>query len=378
MPNGVFRPTQAEINLANLVYNLRSVRDFVGKDMLYMAVVKADAYGHGAVECAQALERAGVDWFGVAIPSEGEELRRNGITSRILSLGGFWEGQEEFLLGHNITPVLFDLELARSLDRVAGAQGRQATVHIKIDTGMGRVGVPFDELEGFAKTMAELSNLHVEGMMTHYAAADDLSQNDFSRLQTSRFHKSVEIFSRYGMRPSITDLANSPGTFSQPDAGGNLVRLGGALYGLGDDVLPPLASLPQLKPVLSLTSRIKMVKGVAAGRTLGYGRTFETKRDSLIATIPIGYQDGYMRAFSNKADVLIGGHRVPVVGRVSMDWTLVDITDIPEAKPGDLVTLIGTDGGETVTAAELAAHAETISYEVTCGINRRVTRIFVD
>ncbi|NNE67616.1 MAG: alanine racemase [Pyrinomonadaceae bacterium] len=180
------------------------------------------------------------------------------------------------------------------------------------------------------------------------------------------------------MRPWISDLANSPGAVAHPKSRGNLVRPGGVLYGLCDDVLPQTIPLPELKPVMSLYSAIALIKPVKKGSSLGYGRTFVTRRDSVIGTIPIGYQDGYMRGFSNKAEVIVNGCRAPVVGRVSMDWTIVDLTDVPDAKKGTPVTLMGSDGSEEVTASELGSLADTISYEITCGVSRRVRRVFVD
>lgn len=378
MSANAFRPTYAEINLRNLADNLASLKSYVGEDLQYLAVVKADAYGHGAVECARILSEEGADWFGVAIPEEGLELRVSGIEERILSLGGFWKGQEDLILQHDITPVLFDVDSAANLDRAAASKGLKAKVHIKVDTGMGRVGVPFEGLSDFAEAFRGFQNLELEGLMTHFASAEDLTQKEFTETQIERFNDSVALFAEKGMRPWISDLANSPGAVAHPKSRGNLVRPGGVLYGLCDDVLPQTIPLPELKPVMSLYSAIALIKPVKKGSSLGYGRTFVTRRDSVIGTIPIGYQDGYMRGFSNKAEVIVNGRRAPVVGRVSMDWTIVDLTDVPDAKKGTPVTLMGSDGSEEVTASELGSLADTISYEITCGVSRRVRRVFVD
>ncbi|MEZ5307601.1 MAG: alanine racemase [Pyrinomonadaceae bacterium] len=372
----VKRPTRAEINLDNLEFNFNSVKEFTGGGLV-MAVVKADAYGHGAVECARRLESAGVDWFAVALTEEGVELRESGIRKRILCLGGFWEGQERELLNHSITPVIFDLDSARRFDNAASEGRMVAAVHVKIDTGMGRVGVPFRQAREFAASLRSLQNLRVEGLMTHFAAAENPSENDFTSLQIQRFHDSVFEFRNAGHNPQILDLANSPGAVAHPESRSNLIRLGGVLYGLGQDVLPQNIENPELKPVMSLHSQIEFIKNVAPGETLGYGRTFTVERDSVIATLPIGYRDGYRRGLSNQGKVLVGGKVAPVVGRVSMDWTLIDVTDISNVEVGDDVVLFGGDGDNEITAADLAQICDTISYEITCGISPRVPRKYV-
>lgn len=372
------RPTRADIDLANLTQNFHSVKNFVGKNVQYMAVVKADAYGHGAPQCAQTLEKAGVDWFGVALPEEGLELRRAGLTRPILCLGSFWPGQVDLLIQNDLTPTLFQMPAARALNAAAVAQNRMIDVHIKIDTGMGRVGVRHDRLEDFVRDIKSLKNLRVDGLMTHFAAADDLEENDFTRLQIERFQKAADIVAKSGLEPTYFDLANSPGAVAHKDAPGNMVRLGGILYGLGGDVLPKNIAKPELLPVMSLRSAITLLKRVPKGESLGYGRTFFTERDSLIATVPIGYNDGYRRSLSNLGKVLVRGEFAPVVGRISMDWTLVDVTDVENVQVGDEVVLIGRQGANRITAECLAASLDTISYEITCGISSRVPRSYVN
>lgn len=372
------RPTWAEINLDNLAFNFHSVKKFIGENLEYMAMVKADAYGHSIVECARRFEKEGVDWFGVALPEEGLILRQGGIKKRILCLGSFWCEQEKLLLENDITPIIFQLEKAELFDRAAKNFGVRANIHVKIDTGMGRVGVRFDEIENFAEQLKNYENLHVEGLMTHFAVADNLRQNDFTNLQINRFYEACEIFEAKGFTPKFKDLANSPGAIAHENSRGNLVRLGGVLYGLGGDVLPGEIEKPELKPVLSLHSKIAHLKRVPRGETLGYGRTFETEKDSVIATIPIGYEDGYRRNLSNLSRVIINGKFAPVVGRISMDWTIVDVTEISNVKIDDEVILIGRSGDTEVKAEDLARFCETISYEITCGINRRVWRKYVE
>jgi alanine racemase len=370
----VLRPTYAQINLENLIFNLRSSREFIGREVRYMAVVKADAYGHGAIECSRALEEEGVDWFGVALVEEAVELREAGITKPILCLGGFFPGQETLLFDNSITPVVFDLEQAKILDEAAQRYQKTIAIHIKIDTGMGRLGVWWDEAANFAGTLKNLANLELEGLMTHFASADNPADNDFTNSQIDRFYKAVDIFRSVGYSPRLIDLANSPGAVGHPQSRGDMVRLGGILYGLGGDVLPPGIPKPELRPVMSLHSTIAQLKRVPKGETLGYGRTFTTRRDSIIASIPIGYHDGYRRGLSNKARVIINGTSAPVVGRISMDWTIVDVTDVPKTRIGDQVILIGSDGDHAIAAEDLARILDTISYEITCGVNKRVRR----
>ena len=340
------RPTWAEIHLDNLAFNFQSVKSFVGENVKYMAVVKADAYGHNSVECAKKLERAGIDWFGVALPEEGVELRKAGIRKLILCLGSFFQGQEKILLNYNLTPSLYRLDIAERFDRAARESGVIVDAHIKVDTGMNRIGVRWDQLPEFAEKLKQYKNLKIDGVMTHFAAAD--SDPEFTNVQIKRFNESVEVLREKGFRPSFRDMANSPASVGYPQSLGDMVRLGGVLYGLVDDILPKDVKKPELKPVMTLHSKITLLKNVPAGESLGYGRVFSTKRDSLIATIPIGYQDGYMRQFSNSAKVIINGVFANVVGRVSMDWTLVDVTGVPNVKIGDEVVMIGEQNGLSV------------------------------
>ena len=372
------RPTWAEIDLDNLAFNFRSVRDFVGHEIKYMAVVKADAYGHGAIECARRLEAEGADWFGVALPEEGVELRRAGIRKLILCLGGFWDGQAEIALNYNLTPVIYQVERARVLNEAATRRGTAVAIHVKVDTGMGRIGVRYDSVGEFANELRKLDHLRLEGVMTHFAAADDLAESDFTALQMKRFDEAVAAFRENGFRPSYLDLANSPGAVAHPSSRGNMVRLGGVLYGLGGDVLPKGIDKPELRAVLSLRTRIAHLKRVPRGETIGYGRTFVTEKDSAIATIPIGYQDGFRRALSDGGQAIVRGSVVPVAGRISMDWTTLDVTSIDGVQVGDEVVLIGQQGESRLDAEDLARTIGTISYEVTCGIDRRVPRVYLD
>ncbi len=370
------RPTRAEIDLDVLAFNFCSVKSFVGDEIKYMAVVKADAYGHGAVECSRRLEAEGIDWFGVAIPEEGVELREACIRTPILCLGSFWPGQEDLIVKHHLTPVIFDEHIADLLNEYAAEAGLTIDIHVKIDTGMGRVGVRYERAADFAAAFGRFDNLRVNGLMTHFASAENPAENEFTELQIERFNTACEQFREAGHPLEWIDLANSPGAITHPTSRGNLLRLGGAVYGLLEDILTPDTKGPELRPVLSLRSEIAHIKQIKSGESLGYGRTFFTKRESLIALVPVGYADGYPRGFSNRGHVCVNGFSAPVVGRISMDWTLIDVTDVENALVGDEVLLIGEKNGCRVSAADIAKEIDTIGYEVTCGISSRVPRLF--
>jgi len=374
------RPTGAEIDLNNLAANFNEVKERVGSVAKVMAVVKANAYGHGAVQCARRLVKEGAEWFGVAIPEEGIELRASGIGQPILVLGGFWEGQASACIQQRLTPVIYRLDMLAALDQAAKDAGVVADVHVKLDTGMGRLGIRVDQLSEFIGGMKQFQNVRIDGLMTHFAAANDMACQPLTTDQIKRFHHGVAMFSDHGVQPTHLHLANSAGIYGHKESWGNMVRPGGVLYGLWRDVLPVTISDAGLRQVMSLHTRISLLKWVPAGETIGYGCTFEASRKSLIATLPIGYHDGYMRGLSNRANVMIRGTYAPVVGRVSMDLTLVDVTNVPDVALNDRVTLIGSDRSDpahAISAEDLARIAGTLSYEVTCGVGQRVPRIYV-
>jgi alanine racemase len=368
------RPTCAEIDLDALAQNFRAVRARVGAGVKVMGVVKADAYGHGAAECARRLEAEGADWFGVATPEEGFALRRAGIGRPVLCFGGFWEGQAESCLALGVVPVVYRLDMAAALDAAARAAGVVAEIHVKVDTGLGRLGVRHDEAAEFAGRLRDFKHVRVGGLLTHFAAADEPRRDCFTGDQLKRFRESVTAFRARGHEPEYEHMANSAATFAHPEAWGNMVRPGGVLYGLWRDVLPPQAAEPALRPVMTLRSRVTLLKGVHAGETIGYGCTYEAAREMVVATVPAGYADGYPRALSNRGRVIVRGQFAPVVGRVSMDLTLLDVTDVVGVRVGDRVTLLGADARLLLPAEDLARTAGTLSYEITCGVSARVPR----
>jgi alanine racemase len=371
------RPTWAEIDRDALASNFRIVKERVGPDVNVMAVVKANAYGHGAVECARRLGSEGADWFGVALPEEGIELRAAGVTQPVLCLAGFWEGQAAACLQHKLVPSVYRLDLIEAIDLAAHDRGEVADVHVKIDTGMGRLGIRFDEVSDFVNAISRFKNIRVDGLMTHFAAADEPSCGPLTHDQIERFEQAVAAFREHGYEPTYRHLANSAGIFGQPTAWGNMVRPGGVLYGLWRDILAPADRNQKFQPVMSLHSRITLLKWVLAGETVGYGCTFEASSKTLVATIPIGYHDGYRRALSNRGHAIIRGVSATVIGRISMDLTLVDVTSVPGVSLNDEVILMGHNAGLSISAEDLARTAGTLSYEVTCGIGERVPRVFI-
>jgi alanine racemase len=374
------RPTWAEIDLNNLAANFNQIKKRVSPAARVMAVVKANAYGHGAIECSRRLANEGADWFGVALPEEGIELRDSGILQPVLCLGGFWPGQAALCVRQRLTPVVYRLDMIQSLNQAASDAGVVADVHVKVDTGMGRLGIRFDELGEFVAALKQFRNVRIDGLMSHLAAADDAACQPLTHDQIHRFEEAVVVFRDHGYRPTYLHMANSAGIFGHREAWGNMVRPGGVLYGLWRDVLPLSTSDAELLPVMSLHSRISLLKWVPAGETIGYGCTFEASRRSLIATLPIGYHDGYMRGLSNRAHVIVRSMYAPVVGRVSMDLTLIDVTNVSGVELDDQVMLLGWDRQNTelkIHAEDLARISGTLSYEVTCGVAERVPRVYI-
>jgi alanine racemase len=374
------RPTWAEIDLNNLAANFKRIKQRVNPAARVMAVVKANAYGHGAVACARRLASEGADWFGVALPEEGIDLRASGISQPVLCLAGFWPGQAALCVQQRLTSVVYRLDMIEALNQAALNAGVVADAHVKVDTGMGRLGVRFDDLREFVAALEQFRNVRIDGIMSHLAAADDASCQPLTRDQIQRFEDAVVVFRDHGYRPTNLHLANSAGIFGHREAWGNMVRPGGVLYGLWRDVLPLTISDSELRPVMSLHSRISLLKWVPPGETIGYGCTFEASRRSLIATLPVGYHDGYRRGLSNRGHVIVRGEYAPVVGRISMDLTLIDVTNVSGVEVDDQVTLLGWNRQNPelkIHAEDLARTVGTLSYEVTCGISERVPRVYV-
>ena len=374
MSESAFRPTYAEIDLSALRHNFAQARRQAGEDRQLLAVVKADAYGHGAVPVARTLEDAGADLFGVALVEEGVELREAGIQSPILILGGTYPGQESLLFDFDLTPSLFDLDLAKRLNAMAFKRNCRCKVHLKLDTGMGRIGFRPEELDAALKVLQGMPGVELDGVFSHLALADEPS-DPLTDTQVQRFRDSLTSIREAGFNPSRIHISNSAALFTRELPECNVFRPGIVLYG----ALPSdwFAGQLDLRPVMHVRSQVAQLKEVPAGTGVSYGHRFATERPSLLAAIPIGYADGYNRLLSNCGEMLIRGRRVRVAGTVCMDWTLVDVTDVPGVQVGDAVTLLGNVDGQQVSAEEWAAKVGSISYEVFCRISQRVPRHYL-
>jgi alanine racemase len=373
------RPTIAEIDLANLRHNYGQLRRSLPESCGILAVVKADAYGHGFMDVSRELEAMQVTAFGVAFLAEGIQLRKAGIDRPILLLGGVYPGQERKCIGYGLSTVVFNLEQARSLDHAAGKLFRKARIHLKVDTGMGRLGIHHQDAPQFLRELRALRHLELEGIISHFASADELNEEgrSFTAGQSALFATVVDTARREGFTPRYLHLSNSAAAFSLELPFCNLVRPGIALYG----AIPSadFAGKLDLQPVMSLKSRIAMLKWIEPGRSVSYARTFVSGRKTLVASVPVGYADGYCRALSNRGEALVRGRRAPVAGTVCMDWIMVDVTDIPQVAVGDEVLLLGADAdGNCIRAEELAERAGTIPYEIFCGISKRVPRAYLN
>ena len=370
------RPTIAEIDLNALRYNYLQVKRLAGKTTKILAVVKADAYGHGAQVISQELEKLKVDFLGVALLEEALGLRRAGIKTPIVVLGGIYPGQANEIVKHELRPAIFDLTIARELNQAALKRKSKVKVHVKIDTGMGRLGILPEESRGFFARLKKLTGLEIEGIISHLTVASQENDDEvgFTRQQFECFHRVIDDCRKTGGNPPLLHLANSAAIIRVNLDQFTLVRPGIMLY--GSHPAPTLADAIHLKPMMSLKSRVLQLKRLPRGHSVSYGRTFICPRKTLVAVIPIGYADGYSRLLSNCGEVLIRGKKAPVIGVVCMDLTMADVTDIDGVKAGDEVVLIGRQGKESITAEDIAEKIGTISYEVLCRIGQRVPRIY--
>lgn len=366
------RPTHCCIDHAALRWNLRQIKKAIGPRVKILSMVKANAYGHGAVEVARTLAESGSDAFGVATVEEGIELRRARITQPILVLAGVYLEQLDQFLRNKLTPVIYEAATLRSLDKAVQARKTKLKIQLEVDTGMGRIGFPTSEIELWLPLVSKLKALKLDGVFSHFSDAETANEK-YTLQQLKQFHQVLDRLRSANIFPAASHMAKSAALITLPASHLAMVRPGLILYGMN-----PASQMKKqiaLKPVLSWRTRIIQLKRSAAGTSIGYGRTFVTKRNSLIATLPVGYADGYRWLLSNRAAVLVRGRRAPVVGRVSMDLTTVDVTDIRNVKQGDEVVLLGRQGGAEISADEMAAWANTISYEIFTSIGARVPRI---
>ncbi len=364
--------TYAKVDLNNLRDNFNSIKALLNPGTQIMSVVKADGYGHSAHYIAKALDHVGSDAFGVANLNEALELRiKSAVSKDIYILSGADSQSFPEVIKHRMIPVIYDLTTLKQLNKEARKAKTRARVHLKFDTCMGRLGFHPESAKDILTEAVKLENIDIDGIMSHFSSADEEDQN-YTRDQLSRFCEVLRIADELGLNPRYRHIANSAGIINAPKSHFNLVRPGIALYGGAPS--KEMSGKLDLKPVMSLHSRILDIRTLPAGKSISYSRSFTTKRRSRIAVLPIGYADGYSRQFSNRARVMIHGKAAPVVGNVTMDMTMVDVTDIAEAKVGDYVTLLG----ESITAWELAEMSGTINYEIFTGISKRVERQVCD
>ena len=366
----------AEIDLDAILHNMDAMRGNIAKDTKIMAVIKADGYGHGAVEIAETIEKLDYLYgYAVATVEEGLILRNHGIQKPILILGYVFPDQYVDMIKAGIRPTVFTREMAEKLSVAAASIGRDCKIHFAIDTGMSRIG--YQVTEEAADEMAQLSKLPhiiVEGIFTHFAKADEKDKEPTYQ-QIKLFRKMIDMLEERGVSIPIHHCSNSAGIVDIPEANMDMVRAGITLYGMwpSEDVDKTAISL---KPALSLVTHVAYVKELPAGRAISYGGTYVTKEPRMIATIPVGYADGYARGLSNKGAVLIHGRRAPILGRVCMDQFMVDVTDIPGTAEGDECMLFGEQEGEILSVEEVSELAGSFNYEFVCDVGRRVPRVF--
>jgi alanine racemase len=379
--NASWRPTVAEIDLGALRSNVAA---FVAKvsPAMVCAVVKADAYGHGAVECARAAVAAGAGWLGVALVEEAVELREAAIDAPILVLSEFPDAAADAILRYGITPTVYSLSKIELLAGIAKPGPKKIGVHIKVDTGMHRVGARPHEVMGLAQRIRRLPAIELAGVFTHLAVAD-APDDRYTNDQLDRFEAVLSELRRGGIDTGIVHASNSAGALAHHAARFDMVRIGVALYGNDpDSALPAVDHGVDLRPILTLRSAVSHVKVLAAGARVSYGLRYTFDRESVVATVPIGYADGLARRYSSVGgEVLLGGRRRPIVGRITMDQLLVDCgppDPVNPIMPGDEVVLLGSQGAERITPWDMAIRLDTIAYEVTCGIGKRVPRVYVD
>lgn len=373
------QPTRAEINLDHIEHNVSEFRRLLGPGVQIMAVVKADGYGHGAVEVARAALRAGASYLAVALVGEALELRRAGIEAPVLLLGYTDPAAAPLLLEHNLTAALFDLDTARFFSSRCRADGRPLPVHLKIDTGMGRVGVSAADAAGFIAAVSRLPGLKLEGIFTHLSSADE--DDDSARAYTARqlhlFDGVIDAAREQGIEFSFCHAANSAAAVLFPQSRYNLVRIGISLYGCYPAPWMRNHGAVKLRPAMSLKSKIVFIKEVPPQTPLGYGRTYCTAGRSLIATVPAGYADGYHRRLSNRGEVLVRSRRAPVVGRICMDQLMIDVSHIDGVARGDEVVLYGSQESSCIAVEEVAQLLGTINYELLCHVGKRVPRCYL-
>jgi alanine racemase len=389
------RPVWAEVSASALTHNLRAIRDFVNPadekrktPRMVLSIVKGNGYGHGGPQVARILEKAGSDWFGVTCTNEGIDVRKAGVRKPILVLTSFWPGEETNLLKHDLTPVVHRCEQLEALNRAAAKRAARKPVsfHLKVDTGMNRLGIATSDVECFARQLAKCKHLRLSGVMTHFASSEAFAPSPVGQQtleQEQNFYAALDRVRKLGIDTGIVHMANSAAIAARPESWGDMVRPGVILYGYHPGYDPPEQraeaerKLP-LKPVMSLRTRIISLRRVPAGAGVGYGAKFTAQRPSVISVLAAGYGDGIHRSLSNsRGCVLVHGKLVPIVGIISMDVTMIDVTDVSGVEIGDIVTFYGTDGEHVHPANAVARSIGTVTSDLLCAVTQRVPRVYV-
>jgi len=373
LEKNMHRPTYAEIDLSAIEENIRAIRRAVGPGVRIMPAVKADGYGHGAVKVGKTVLAAGANMLGVASVEEAIELRNGGIDAPILILGCSNGESAEEIVEHNISATVCDLSAACDLAKEAAKREKKAHIHVKVDTGMGRIGVRTEGAMELITALMGLPSLEIDGIFTHFPCSDEADKS-FTNEQIRVFKRLLAEIDKRGLLPQYAHAANSGGVLDHPSSYFDMVRPGIAVYGLYPS--PEVGRTIPLKPALTFRTKIVFMKTIPAGQAVSYGRTYSTTRDTKVAVIPVGYADGYDRSLSNRGEVSVKGHRAPVIGRVCMDQTIIDVTDVPGAAVNDDVILLG-GGIDYLSVERVAEMLGTIPHDVVTSIGKRVPRVYI-
>ena len=389
----VGRPVWAEVSVSALAANYRAIRDYINpasekrkKPRKVLSIVKGNGYGHGGAQVGKALEKIGSDWFGVASAAEGIEIRKQGVRTPILVLGGFWPGEEKNFLEYDLTPAIHRCEQLATFEAAAAKlRKRHVAIHAKVDTGMNRLGIAPGDADCFARQLAKCPHLELDGVFTHFASSEVLNDSPTgmqTRLQTERFYKAVERLRALKVDTGLLHLANSAAIAARPETWADMVRPGAILYGYHPGLDPverrnEIESKLPLRPVMSLRARLIGLRSVAVGDSVGYNASWVAQRLSKTAVMSAGYGDGIHRSLGNRGCVYIRGHRAPMIGIISMDVTLLDVTGVPDVAIGDVATVYGTDGENVYPANVIARSIGTVTSDMLCAVSERVPRFYL-
>ena len=387
------RPVWAEVSVSALADNYRSIRDYINPTSekrktarKVLSIVKGNGYGHGGAQVAKALEKVGSDWLGVASAGEGIEIRNNGVSTPILVLGGFWPGEEKNFLEYDLTPAVHRCEQLATFEAAAARlRKKHVPIHVKVDTGMNRLGIAPSDADCFARQLARCPHLELGGVFTHFASSEVLNDSPTgiqTRLQTERFYTAVDRLRALKVDTGLLHLANSAAIAARPETWADMVRPGAILYGYHPGLDPverriEIESKLPLRPVMSLRARLIGLRTVAPGDSVGYNASWVAQRPSKTAVMSAGYGDGIHRSLGNRGSVYIRGHRAPMIGIISMDVTLLDVTDVPDVAMGDVATVYGADGDNVYPANVIARSIGTVTSDLLCAVSQRVPRFYL-